>query len=50
MSNKKNKPTPKQNKWNDPFYAEARCRQGDFSRLWEKWTSMPNGEKKSVFL
>lgn len=38
----------KQNKWNDPFYANARCEKCNYSKMWEKWKSM-RFPKKSPF-
>ena len=39
--------TKKQNKWNDPFYAYARCQKGNYHRLYSKWLGMKT--KKSPF-
>lgn len=41
-------PQKKQNKWNDPFYANSRCQKGDYYKLWSKWKRMPF-PKKSTF-
>ena len=41
MSRDKNKATPKQNKWNDPFYAKARCGEGrNYTVNYGKWIAM----------
>lgn len=35
--------TPKQNKWNNPFYAQARCRKDDnYHRNYDNWLNQIN--------
>ena len=45
----KNKATPKKNKWDDPFYAKARCGKGkNFTIYYGKWLAMES--KRSPFI
>jgi hypothetical protein len=48
---KKTGPTKKQNKWNDPAYAYARCvASGRFHEAWSAYLAMPVGNKTDPIL